>query len=63
MENSNKRINIGYAVIERRDKGKMCSAMADMPPCRTTDVKIKMKTNGIFHGNICFCPEKGSDCD
>lgn len=38
-------------MTERGDKGKMCSAMANMPSCRTTDVKKKKnrtETNGIF---------------
>lgn len=47
----------------------MCPAMAAMPPRRTTDVKIKRKTNVIFHRNICPCPKEkkkggwgGCDC-
>ncbi len=45
-------------MIGRGDKGKMCSAVANMPPRRTTDGKIKIKTNGIFYSNICLCPQK-----
>lgn len=44
-------------MIESGDKGKMCPAMAAMPLRRATDVKIKKKTNVIFHRNICPCPK------
>lgn len=64
-EQQRKRINISCAMIERGDKEKMCSALANVHPSRITHVKkIRMKTNGIFYSNVCLCRKKGgSHCD